>query len=695
MSGTDRQDQTRGSASTTYPAASPGRHTATTGPAAPLEPGDDTAAAGTAAVLTAPITQGGAPVRPADPDGTEVLPIEHDTEVGDPPTRTQPVVPDLSRLDPEIGRVTVAVPPDRPDRGDPKAGPGSDPTGGPPAEPASDHAAHPPWTAATSGTPPARDRAAAPSPGTTTTPDADTAGTEPDPTVAAGSGTDPEPSTVAMPGPDRATTGTHRSPGAAAPARHIGRYQIVRRIGVGGFATVYAAIDPQLDDQVAVKVLAENHAAEPELRRRFISEAQLARRVGNDRLIGVFDLGETEDDRPYVVMELADRGSLRNRIDYTPEVGLADVMRLVTELGACMEAIHARGVIHRDLKPRNLLLRTTSSASRGRPPRERRLLTDDERLVLADFGLARDISDGASGLTIGGGTAGYMAPEQADQAGSPDHRADLYAATMVVAEVITGDHPQRLSLATAPIPTRLRAALERGTALERDRRPDSAVEWRAMLLDALTDGLTVPETAPEVSVPPGAGAPTAPGPAVAAGPPPTAPVAVAAADAAPPLAQARIPTAPVAVAVPAAAAPPAHARIPTAPIPGSAPASTPAAAPVRTARPPAYGYDPELQHRIHHATEREHRRYNRRLRRRQRRHRIANMVTTVIRAVVGFVVTAAIAHALLAERLDLNLWPPLDVTGWPINARLLFMLAGLFGLLVGPAVVPFPRYYRR
>ncbi|MFV0258794.1 MAG: protein kinase domain-containing protein, partial [Acidimicrobiales bacterium] len=428
MNGTDRQDQAPGSTSAVRTGAAP----------APPE-----AEIATAAVLTTPIPDSGA-LRPADPDGTEVIPVEHDTEVGDPPTRAQPVAPELAGIDPEIGQVTVAIGPGEPDQHGPAD----------------------------------LDR----STGTTA--------------VASGSAAGPAQ--------------------GAGPTRRIGRYEIVRRIGVGGFATVYAAVDPQLADQVAVKVLAENHAAEPELRRRFISEAQLARRVGNDRLIGVFDLGETDDGRPYVVMELADRGSLRNRIDFVPEVGLADVMRLVTELGACMDAIHTRGVIHRDLKPRNLLLRTTVGSARGRPPPERRLLTDDERLVLADFGLARDISDGASGLTIGGGTAGYMAPEQADQAGSPDHRADLYAATMVVAEVITGDHPRRLSLATAPIPARLRAALEQGTALDRNRRPDSAVAWRAMLLDGLTDGLS----APPASVPP-----TAPAPAVAGPDAPTVPPA--------------------------------------------------------------------------------------------------------------------------------------------------------------------------
>ncbi|MDH4364847.1 MAG: serine/threonine protein kinase, partial [Acidimicrobiia bacterium] len=141
------------------------------------------------------------------------------------------------------------------------------------------------------------------------------------------------------------------------PAR-FGRYHVTARIGVGGFATVYSALDPGLDAAVAIKVLAENHAADVEVRRRFVAEARVARKVGSERLIGVFDIGETDDGRPYVVMELADGGTLRSRINRL--AGPADraaLTGLVNELGACMEAIHARGVVHRDIKPTNLLLR--------------------------------------------------------------------------------------------------------------------------------------------------------------------------------------------------------------------------------------------------------------------------------------------------------------------------------------------------
>ena len=188
----------------------------------------------------------------------------------------------------------------------------------------------------------------------------------------------------------------------------FGRYEVIERIGVGGFASVFSARDPDLDAPVAIKVLAENHSADVEVRKRFVAEARVARRLGGDRLIGVYDLGETDDGRPYVVMELASGGTLRARLNRIGRPSRASLVRLVDELGECMHAVHEKGIVHRDIKPSNLLLRTADEAPRQKPTE---LIHDHERLVLADFGLARDISGGASAVTVGGGTAGYMAPE--------------------------------------------------------------------------------------------------------------------------------------------------------------------------------------------------------------------------------------------------------------------------------------------
>jgi serine/threonine protein kinase len=268
---------------------------------------------------------------------------------------------------------------------------------------------------------------------------------------------------------------------------HFGRYRVLSRIGLGGFASVYAAHDPELDSTVAIKVLAENHSANKTVRQRFVAEARVARRLGSDRLIGVFDLGETDDGRPYVVMELSTRGTLRQRVVRTGRPSTADLIRLIDELGACMTAVHDKGIVHRDIKPSNLLFRTNNHDADFSPTR---LIEDDERLVLADFGLARDISDGVSGLTVGGGTEGYMAPEQADPQGRADQRADIYAATVVVAELTTGRRPERLDLTTADISTDVLAVLTQGMATDRDKRPATAADWASQLAAAyrLTPG---------------------------------------------------------------------------------------------------------------------------------------------------------------------------------------------------------------
>jgi serine/threonine protein kinase len=263
----------------------------------------------------------------------------------------------------------------------------------------------------------------------------------------------------------------------------FGRYEVIERIGIGGFASVFSARDPDLDAPIAIKVLAENHSADVEVRKRFVAEARVARRLGGDRLIGVFDLGETDDGRPYVVMELATGGTLRARLNRIGRPSTASLLRLIEELGDCMRAVHEKGVVHRDIKPSNLLLRAAGSSSERRPTE---LIEEHERLVLADFGLARDISAGASAVTVGGGTAGYMAPEQADPNGKADVRADIFAATVVIAELTTGRHPERLDLPSANVAEAIRAALTRGMALDREARPGSATAWREELLAAYT-----------------------------------------------------------------------------------------------------------------------------------------------------------------------------------------------------------------
>lgn len=250
----------------------------------------------------------------------------------------------------------------------------------------------------------------------------------------------------------------------------IGRYPIRRVLGTGAFGTVYLADDPVLDTPVAVKVLAPQHAAEPDLRARFIDEARTMRRMTSDRLVTVHDIGE-DDGQPYFVMSAHTNGTLRDRIaGLSGPIDEGQIARLVDGLAACLRAVHAHGVVHRDVTPSNLLL---DGGDADRRPDE--LLGPHERLVLGDFGIAR--STDRTDVTVGGGTVGYMAPEQGRPTIAVDARADLYAATQIV------DDAARL--ADPKLGARLAPALRRGRAADPDDRHPDVEEWHRDLRSSL------------------------------------------------------------------------------------------------------------------------------------------------------------------------------------------------------------------
>ncbi|MFR0358565.1 serine/threonine-protein kinase [Streptomyces sediminimaris] len=203
--------------------------------------------------------------------------------------------------------------------------------------------------------------------------------------------------------------------------RKLGRYLLEDRLGAGSFATVWKAYDPELDTDVAVKVLADNWAANADVRQRFLAEARLLRRISSPRVVRVHDVG-VQDDRPYFVMDYVRGGTLAERIGHCRP---AEALRLATEAGHAVQALHDAGVIHRDIKPSNLLL------DAGRTP---------ATVLVADLGSAKQMAD-ASGLTVTTGTPAYMAPEQAFQTGGFDGRADVYALGVVTYELLTGRKP--------------------------------------------------------------------------------------------------------------------------------------------------------------------------------------------------------------------------------------------------------------
>jgi eukaryotic-like serine/threonine-protein kinase len=203
--------------------------------------------------------------------------------------------------------------------------------------------------------------------------------------------------------------------------RRIASYTLLEQIGYGGMAVVYRARQETLDRTVAVKILSENMAASSEFMERFRREARTAANLRHPNVITVHDFGEDERGVPYLVMEYIEGPTLADLMD----AGLDDerIPNLLDQIAAGLDYAHARGVIHRDIKPGNVLM------------------TEEGRAVLADFGLAW-LLEGAQ-LTLTGGVIGtpeYMSPEQA--AGHPfDHRADVYALGIVLYEMLVGERP--------------------------------------------------------------------------------------------------------------------------------------------------------------------------------------------------------------------------------------------------------------
>ena len=201
----------------------------------------------------------------------------------------------------------------------------------------------------------------------------------------------------------------------------LGRLERVERLGVGGFATVWLYRDDELDSDVAVKALADNWAQRIDVRERFLEEARILRRADSDHVVRVYDIGEV-DSTPYFVMTYADLGSLAHLVEDGEPVPPARVVDLVEQAAAGLAVLHELGVVHRDVKPQNLLLRSGGSAG--------------ERLLVADLGVAKAMLH-ASGLTQVVGTPAYMAPEQVTGDGI-DTRADVHALAAVAYQLLTG-----------------------------------------------------------------------------------------------------------------------------------------------------------------------------------------------------------------------------------------------------------------
>ena len=215
----------------------------------------------------------------------------------------------------------------------------------------------------------------------------------------------------------------------------IGPYRLERVLGTGSFATVWLAFDDVLDREVAVKILADNWSRDHDVRRRFLAEARVLLTVESPRIVRGFHIGETPDGQPYLVMAYADRGTVGDRIDQRRREGRTfdarETVGIATEVAYALVDVHASGHLHRDVKPTNVLIRSSSTQ------RNIAGLAADETVVLGDFGLARGLD--LSALTMVAGSPGYVAPEQAAGLTQLDRRADLYPLGRMMLEMLTGD----------------------------------------------------------------------------------------------------------------------------------------------------------------------------------------------------------------------------------------------------------------
>jgi hypothetical protein len=217
------------------------------------------------------------------------------------------------------------------------------------------------------------------------------------------------------------------------PSR-LGRYAVRRRIGSGGFATVWLAYDEQLDAPVAVKVLADNWTEDHQVRTRFIEEGRYLRRVESPHVVSVYDAGELDDGRPYLVMSYADQGTLADRLEVAG-MTVTQALEVVRQVGAGLQALHDRGILHRDVKPANVLFRTVDAGSGSAGGSDNAVL----RAMLGDLGLGKAL-DASSRLTMIAGTPSFVAPEQA-QGESPEAAADQYSLGVLAFLLLGGRTP--------------------------------------------------------------------------------------------------------------------------------------------------------------------------------------------------------------------------------------------------------------
>jgi urea transport system substrate-binding protein len=293
-------------------------------------------------------------------------------------------------------------------------------------------------------------------------------------------------------------------PGARAdPPGQLGGFHIVRELGRGGMGVVYEAEDPNLHRRVALKVI-HPERGDPADRERFLREARAAAGLRHDHVVTVHQVGR-DGDTAFLVMEHLEGETLEQRMARQPWLPVPEAVRIARQVAEGLAAAHARGLIHRDVKPANIWLEAPTG-----------------RVKLLDFGLARPVAGGPSLTSPGAaaGTPGYMAPEQI-YGGPLDGRTDLYALGCVLYQMLWGllpyqkadtstllgsvvsEDPPHLDAVAARLPAPLADLLRRLLARNPDDRPASATEVADRLRE-IEAGLAAP-AAPEPKPAPASG----------------------------------------------------------------------------------------------------------------------------------------------------------------------------------------------
>lgn len=263
-----------------------------------------------------------------------------------------------------------------------------------------------------------------------------------------------------------------------------GLYRIESEIGRGGMSVVYRARDERLDRPVAVKVLPPELTHDPAIRTRFTREAQMSAQLSHAHIVPIYDVGE-RDGLAYFVMAIVGGGNLANLLTREPRQSVDETRRLLAEIADALAYAHQRGVIHRDIKPDNILLDENNG-----------------RAIVTDFGIARAI-EASNRLTVTGiavGTPAYMSPEQALGDKEVDGRSDLYSLGVLAYQMLTGrlpfsagnsmalllkhvqEPPRPIAELRGDVPKSLRDAIERALMKSPEDRWPSASAFREALL---------------------------------------------------------------------------------------------------------------------------------------------------------------------------------------------------------------------